>query len=236
MGNLLSEESFGMTASHRQQGAQSPPDLDGDEHYTFSPDDPTLKNLETLGLDLTPRSDHLPSENQQPFENEIHDNEPPAPVFSQLSGNSSARSDNDDDGGPDMLMQRGDGPNVEQMLHELSMTDHEGGDGGNDPFLEHRSLPRPPQAHHHENGFTSSMNEQKMPDTEPDILPSRMKTRTSDLSSRQKFSSPDEQRYLPGERSSSERSGRGRNSEEDYRRANRRSRSLSGSKKVDAEV
>lgn len=240
MGNLLSEESF--LAATNQQAGNTSPKFDEDQHYTFSPDDPTLQNIETLDLDLSPRREHFPSEHQQPLENDIRDPEQSA-GFSQLSGNSTPRSD----GGSADLSKQGNDSNVEQILHELSMTDQEEDRG--DPLLEHRSLPQAPSQQYqarHENAFTSFLSENKSRGSEPDILPSRLKTRSSDLSRRQQkpnnnYDGDTSNGYTsPTERSPVERirrrSSDGNSRHESRHGGSRRSRSSSGSRQVDMEV
>lgn len=247
MGNLLSEESFGVT-SHQQQSRRSLQQFDDDNedrHYNFSPDDPTLQNLDTLELDGSPRRDHLPSEDQQPFENDTREPDLSAPVFSQLSGNSSPTSDDGIGTEPSPPRQVGSNQaNVDQILHELSMTDQEDHDRGNQqPLMSLPQIPRPieqqlqQQPPRHEEAFAPHLNGYRgitgSLGNEPDILPSRVMTHTSPRNNETLDLGNDD--HMSTEARSVLRSRR-RSSDDLQNRAFRRSRSLSGSKKGDSGV
>lgn len=180
MGNLLSEEQFSHQ-NHDRHGDNNDDDNDDDgvspqmhedQHFAFSPDDPTLQNIENLDLDLSPRRDQFASPgNQLPSENlnirQLDDGDAERSGFAQLSGNSSPVSD-----GIRTPVNQNQPTDVQQILHELSITDQEDNNGLSEPM----SLPQlPSEQNHHSN--TLSIQHTKAPVSETDILPSRYQSR-----------------------------------------------------------
>ena len=82
MGNLLTEEAFDDSQTRSRL-----PQTNNDDIFT---EDPTLQNIDNLESDISPRRKNLPSEHQQPLENEHNQQKE---VFSRLSASSSLDSE-----------------------------------------------------------------------------------------------------------------------------------------------